>query len=302
MIQCVGRSDSRTGRLVGCLVLLSLVGPTVRLSNAFCLSAQATSDLTLRFAAWTAVTGYERAATDTLLTLLPGAVRDRVGNIVVTMGKGTPKRLVSCPLDELGWVVGNVTDDGYLTLRRVGRSRSPLFDQQLEGHRVTLFGRRGPVPGVVGVHSTHLYRRETAPDAPFNVDSAFVDVGATSRAQIQDLGLDVLTPVSLTKAPQTYGTGLVAAPVAGRRAACAALAAAILGKPKVRGTVIAAFTVQSLLRPDVGVSALKNLMAPFDTTTVVTVPSTFTETAVETVSLATVDSVRAKLVAWMEAK
>jgi putative aminopeptidase FrvX len=33
-----------------------------------------------------------------------------------------------------------------------------LFDQQLEGQRVTVFGQRGPVPAVVAVRSVHLTR------------------------------------------------------------------------------------------------------------------------------------------------
>ena len=48
------------------------------------------------------------------------------------------------------------------------RVRFPLFDQQLEGHRVTVQGRRGPVPGVVAVRSIHLSRGRNAPsEAPF---------------------------------------------------------------------------------------------------------------------------------------
>jgi len=44
---------------------------------------------------------------------------------------------------------------------------------------VTVFGRRGAVPGVVAVRSTHLTRgRPTGAEAPFSVDNAYVDVGA----------------------------------------------------------------------------------------------------------------------------
>src|SRR2546427_1159013 len=126
------------------------------------LSAQADLDrLALGFAPMTAVTGLEQAMTDSLRALFPGSVRDRAGNVTLTLGQGSPKRLCTCPLDEVGYVVGNILPDGYLLLRRVGgggRTASPLLDQQLEGHRVTVFGTRGAVPGVVGVKSTHLTR------------------------------------------------------------------------------------------------------------------------------------------------
>src|SRR2546421_12725617 len=114
----------------------------------FRLSAQSEVDrLAVRLASMTAVTGLEQAMTDSLLALLPGSTRDRAGNVTLTLGQGAPKRLLECPLDEVGYVVGNITADGYVLLRRVGaRTTYPLFDQLLEGHRVTVFGTKGAVP------------------------------------------------------------------------------------------------------------------------------------------------------------
>lgn len=258
--------------------------------------------LAVRFSAMTAVTGYEQAMTDSLLTLLPGSTRDRTGNVTLQIGSGTPKRLISCSIDEIGYVVGNITDDGYLMLRRVGGGvrLSPLFDQQLEGHRVTLFGRRGAVPGVVAVRSTHLTRgRPTQNDPPFTVDNAYIDVGATSRGQVVALGIDLLTPISLTKRPIRYGKGLIAAPNAGRRSACAALAAAALVKPRVHGSVVVAFTVQGLYADTAGLNTVRNLQGPFDESRQVSVPVKYGDTAVETVALSDVEALVKDVVQWI---
>jgi len=266
------------------------------------LALQNPESLSVRFAGMTAVTGYEQAMGDSLLALLPGSSRDRLGNVTMTLGRGAPKRLLNCSLDEIGYAIGNITDDGYITLRRVGGGPrlSPLFDQQMEGQRVTLFGRRGAVPGVVAVRSTHLTRgRPTGNEAPFTVDNAYVDVGAPSRDEVIALGLGVLTPVSLTKQPHRYGDRLLAAPYAGRRAACAALAAAVLSKPRVRGTVVVAFTVQSLYADTVGLKTVQNLQGPFEVTRMVTLVSLYQETAVETVALRDVDALVADLVRWI---
>ncbi|OLB51576.1 MAG: hypothetical protein AUI08_02765 [Gemmatimonadetes bacterium 13_2_20CM_2_65_7] len=267
------------------------------------LALQHPDSLAIRLSAMTAVTGYEQAMTDSLLALLPGSTRDRIGNVTLTLGRGSPKRLIACSLDEVGYVVGNITDDGYLLLRRVGVSRTnALFDQQLEGHRVTVFGRRGPVPGVVAVRSTHLTRgRPAANDPPFTVDNAYVDVGATSRAEVLALGVDVLTPVALTKRPERYGdrAGLLAAPNAGRRAACAALASAALSKPRARGSVVVAFTVQGLYADTAGLNAVKALQGPFDESRQVSVPVKFADTAVETVALRDVDALVTDIVRWI---
>ena len=266
------------------------------------LALQNPESLAIRFSGMTAVTGYEQAMTDSLLALLPGSTRDRTGNVTLTLGRGAPRRLVYCALDEIGYVVGNITDDGYLLLRRVGGGLrlSPLFDQQLEGQRVTLFGRKAAVPGVVAVRSTHLTRgRPTRDEPPFTVDNAYVDIGARSRDEALALGISILTPVSLTKRPQRYGDRLLAAPNAGRRAACAALAAAALTHPRARGTVVVAFTVQSLYADTAGLKTIVNTQGPFADTRLVTVPSKFMETTVETVGLRDVDALVADVLKWI---
>src|SRR6267142_962348 len=285
----------------GFLTLVLSALPTVR------LSAQGDVDrLALRFASMTAVTGLEQAMADSLRVLLPGSVRDRAGNVTLTLGQGSPKRLLTCPLDEVGYVVGNILPDGFLLLRRVGGGgRSPLLDQQLEGHRVTVFGTRGAVPGVVGVKSTHLTRGRGSPGAPdpvFTVDNAYVDVGASSAAEAHGLGIAVLAPVSLAKRPQLYGERLLAAPSAGRRTACAALAAAVQAKPTVKGTVVVAFTVQSLYASDAGLASVKALLGPFDEIKTAVLPARYADTAVETVALGDADRLVREIAQWMEGR
>jgi putative aminopeptidase len=272
------------------------------------ISAQSVDRLAMRFAAMTAVTGFEQSMGDSLLALLPGSVRDRAGNVTLTLGQGAPKRLLSCPLDEVGYVVGNILPDGYVLLRRVGggpRLAYPLFDQQLEGERVTVFGVRGPVSGVVAVRSTHLTRGRGGPGSPdpvFTVDNAYVDIGASSAAEVQRLGVAVLAPVSLWKQPHVYGDRLLAAPAAGRRTACAALATATLAKPSVRGTVVVAFTTQSLYAENAGLETVTRLQGPFDDTKTVSLPVKYQDTAVETVDLSAADALVKELVAWMEGR
>jgi putative aminopeptidase FrvX len=273
-------------------VILSLAIPAS-------LASQSLESLTLRFAGFTTVSGYEQAVTDSLLTLFPGATRDRLGDASITLGSGSPKRLVSCPLDEAGYVVGGITSEGYLTLRREGRVASPLFEQQLEGHRVTVFGSSGPVPGVVGVRSVHLTRGRVPNEASFTVDDAYVDIGAASPADAAALGVRLLSPVALARRPHRYGDGM-AAPAAGRHAACAALAAALLTRPKVSGSVVVSFTVQGLQAGDPGLGAVIALEGPFADTLTATLPVKYRDTMAETVMMADVRALEQRLVQWME--
>ena len=249
------RSRSRSGLAV--LLCACLGAPAAAQAPAPAPTAGPPLDaLVVRLANMSAVTGLEDAMAESLAAALPGAVTDRAGNVVLVRGSGEPARIALCPMDEIGYVVGAITPDGYLTLRRVGTTfMGPLYDQYLEGQRVTVFGRRGPLHGVVGVRSTHLTRgRPAASEEPFNLDNAYVDIGAASAAGAQALGIEILAPVTREKRAHRYGTDLVAAPDASARAACAALlvAAARLPSGGAAGTFIAAFTRRRNLRWDGG--------------------------------------------------
>ena len=294
------------------------------------------ADLAVRLAGMTAVTGYEQRMVDTLLTLLPGSERDRAGDAVLALGSGAPRRLAACPVDETGYAVGRVRPDGWLTLHRSPvrlRVPGPLFDQQLEGQRVTVFGRRGAVPGVVAVRSVHLTRgRGSIPTEPFTTDDAFVDVGAASEREVAALGVGVLSPVALAKRPHRYGSDRLAAPMAGRRAACAALLAAVrqstAGQDAARahGTTVVAFVVEQQLEAR-GLLTVATTRGPFDETWIAddsagvaaieaaTLPAgpraalgriqgwevatKYPGTAVETVSLGEVEQTSARIADWL---
>jgi putative aminopeptidase FrvX len=306
------------------------------LNRAGLLKAQATDSLAVRLAAMSAVTGFEDALAESLLAMLPGSGLDRAGNVVLAIGSGEPARAAICSMDEVGYVVGGISLDGYLTLRRVGSTNpGPLYDQFLEGHRVTVFGRRGPVPGVVGVRSTHLTRgRPPGGDQPFSLDSAFVDVGAATADHVAGLGIEVLSPVTRAKQPHRYGGRLLAAPNVSQRAACAALLAAALRARPAAGTAIVAFARRRHFGMDGAGFLLRDRPVPSDPAAVVvvgesapgggaamgsgpqvseagmpglagrrvshwTLPARYLRTPVETVSLDDVAALEARLLAFL---
>lgn len=242
------------------------VVPSLAISTALVAQqpVQPPTPLIDRFIGMTAVTGFETAALDSVQRLFPGAKRDRAGNVVVERGTG-PATLVACPFDEVGYVVGGIRDDGWLTLRRVGaRAPNAIWDQYHEGQRVTVWGRKKALPAVVGVRSTHLTRGRSQGDAPFTVDDAVVDIGAATAAEVRTAGVEVLSPVAMLKQVTHYGNGLVAGPWAGRRGACAALAEAAKGAAG-NGRVVIAFLVEQEMGQR-GLRTLANVAGPFERT------------------------------------
>jgi putative aminopeptidase FrvX len=176
--------------------------------------------------------GYERAATDRIVSATGTWTRDRIGNLISVSGEGSPRRVVACGLDESGYVVSSITDDGYLRVHMNGNERHPaLWDQFHEGQRVivttydrTNSGRTRTVPGVFAVRSNHLWRKRVADDEPTSIENLYVDVGARTRAEAERMGIDVLSVVTRDW-PEWIYSSFVAGPAAGNRAGCAAIAA-----------------------------------------------------------------------------
>lgn len=189
--------------------------------------------------------GREYLATDEIMRALPGWKRDNLGNLILRKGSGSPRRVVACALDRPGFAVTEITDDGYLRLREAGAGRQhSLWIQFHEGQRIKVLTRTRTVPGVVIVKSTHLQRGRVANAPVTTLDDLWVDVGATSRTDVQRLGIEMLDPVVRDSEGWPYA-GFVAGPFAGMRVGCAAVAHAAQGNVDTGETIFLLTTLRS---------------------------------------------------------
>ena len=189
--------------------------------------------------------GWEQLATDQIMRAMPGWKRDALGNLVLRKGSGSPKRVVACALDRPGFAVTEITDEGYLRLREVGAGRQhPLWVQFHEGQRIKVLTRAGAVPGVVVVKSTHLQRGRVANAPLATLDDLWADVGAGSKAEVSQLGIEMLNPVVREFGGWSYDE-FVAGPLAGVRVGCAAVASAAQREVKSGETIFLLTTLRS---------------------------------------------------------
>jgi putative aminopeptidase len=189
--------------------------------------------------------GREYLATDELMRALPGWKRDNLGNLILRKGSGSPRRVIACALDRPGFAVTEITEDGYLRLREAGAGRQhSLWVQFHEGQRIKVLTRTGTVSGVVIVKSTHLQRGRAFNAPVTTLDDLWVDVGATSRADVQHLGIEMLDPVVRDSEGWPYA-GFVAGAFAGMRVGCAAVAHAAQGKVDTGETIFLLTTLRS---------------------------------------------------------
>jgi putative aminopeptidase FrvX len=188
-----------------------------------------TADAIARWIALPAPPGAEELASPSLTRALPGWTQDVNGNYVRRVGQGTPRRVVACLFDVSAYVVSRITDDGYIRLHRGGAAPAhPLWDQAMESHKVRIYTAGGVVPGVVAIANGHFAPQHRGDTTVVGVDELWVDVGASSRADVEKLGVSVLDPVVQDLPAWTYA-GMAAGPAAGARAGCAAVATAAQG-------------------------------------------------------------------------
>src|SRR6202041_126305 len=58
-------------------------------------------------------------------------VTDNMGNVIITMGSGSPNRLIVPPIDEPAFVVSEITADGYLRVQRLPQFGLPSIFNEL---------------------------------------------------------------------------------------------------------------------------------------------------------------------------
>jgi putative aminopeptidase FrvX len=91
---------------------------------------------------------------------------DNLGNVYITVGSGAPHRLIVTPIDEPGYVIRGITEDGYLRAQRLSqRAPNEVVDALEFAEPVTIETRTGrQVPGVFAGLSVRLQPgRQNAP-------------------------------------------------------------------------------------------------------------------------------------------
>lgn len=249
---------------------LRIARATLALILALPLSLAAQSPVQQVLASWqqlTAPTEHEARATVPISQALDGWQRDGHGNLMLRRGRGTPRRVVACAIDRPGFTVTQITDDGYLRLGRVASGGHPRFDQAHEAQQVNIITARGTVPGVIAATNAHIAASHRADSLVVTADDLWLDVGASSRAEVVALGIQLRDPVE-RRVPAWPFAGGVAGGATGSRAGCAAIAAAARGMVE-RGETIFLMTTQGALGwPGLG-SALARLGAVNEVTVVV---------------------------------
>ena len=106
---------------------------------------------------------------------------DNLGSIIAyKKGKKAPKQKISinAHMDEVGFIVTGITDDGYLRFTSVGG-----IDSRVCLDRIVTVGKKA-VKGVIGDKAFHLLSSDEKDRCP-SFDDLLIDIGATSKDEAE---------------------------------------------------------------------------------------------------------------------
>jgi len=109
--------------------------------------------------------------------------RDTMGNLIFFKKGKNPvnnKIAVFAHMDEVGLIVTDITDDGYLKFSEVGG----LDDRMLLTQRV-LIGEK-QIEGVIGIKAVHLQSKDERGKV-IEMDDMYIDIGVSSKDQARQL-------------------------------------------------------------------------------------------------------------------
>jgi putative aminopeptidase FrvX len=241
---------------------ITLLSVTFCLVNAVAQQGQTLVDQMRALVETPAVPGYEQELSARIAKMLAAHKPrvDNLGDVLVTVGSGTPHRLIAAPIDEPGYVVSEITPDGYLMLQRLPQlGNLPLFNELYAAQPVKIETTQHKwINGSVAGISIHLLPQRQHPPSMADLDNMYVDIGATSAAQARNAGADVLSPLAIQRSLYVMANGRLASPAIGDRFGAAILLQLLNGidAAKLKGTTTFAFVTQQW----VGARGLQRVM------------------------------------------
>ncbi|WP_319003476.1 M42 family metallopeptidase [Bacillus shivajii] len=113
-------------------------------------------------------------------------IQDRLGG-VFGVKKGDeqgPRVMVAGHMDEVGFMVTQITDKGLIRFQTLGG----WWSQVLLAQRLQIITENGPVTGVVGSIPPHLLD-EAKRKKPMEIKNMYIDIGADDKADAERIGI-----------------------------------------------------------------------------------------------------------------
>ena len=105
---------------------------------------------------------------------------DNFGNVIAKKGKGKKKIMLAAHMDEIGFMIKNITKEGFLHFIKVGG----IDDRILPAQRVIIKAKKCDCLGVIGTKPPHLQKEEDK-NKPLKCEDMFIDIGCKSKEETE---------------------------------------------------------------------------------------------------------------------
>ena len=173
---------------------LALVALGILVAGAAASAQDRTIDLLRKLTDAAGPSGFEepirKVMVDEMRPYASSITFDGLGSIIATQGTSGPRIMVDAHMDELGGMVRRITPKGLLTMQMLGG----WLDQALVDQRWVIIGSKGPVKAVTGIRDVHVVPADERTRV-YNRDGLYLDVGASSDAEVRAMGISVGDPI-----------------------------------------------------------------------------------------------------------
>lgn len=137
---------------------------------------------------------------------------DVMGNVIALRKgpEGSPKVMLSAHCDEVGFLISNIDDKGFLYVQEIGGIDTDL----LPGRKVDIHTEKGTIAGIIGKKAIHLTKGEEK--KKLEVSDIWIDIAASSKDEAEK-SVQIGDFVTYTKDTVFYENGMVASPSADDR-------------------------------------------------------------------------------------
>jgi len=135
------------------------------------------------------VPGNEKKVSQLIVSELKGYADsisfDNLGSVIAKKGNKGPRVMVAGHMDEVGFLVTQITKEGFVKFQTLGG----WFSQVMLAHVWEIHTKKGVVIGVTGVKPPHIIPQDKR-NVAIDIQTMYLDLGVTSKEEAEKLGVE----------------------------------------------------------------------------------------------------------------
>jgi endoglucanase len=166
---------------------------------------------------------------------------DVMGNLIAEKqgAMGKPKIMITAHMDEVGFIITNISEKGFLNFHPMGG----VVPTIIPGQTMRIRGEGGEAIGIVGSTPPHITPPEKRDKIP-PIEEMYIDIGATSQEEVKARGIDVGATAIFHTQYRELGLGYIMGKAFDDRVGCLILVEVMKKLMETEANITAVATVQ----------------------------------------------------------